>query len=896
LARLAVVLLSVFLLLSLLPAVNAQALPSFLVAPSYAGQFPVAIADFNQDGHLDIVNGQSVLLGNGDGTFKTGTPLNVVLQPPYFIATADFNGDGKPDVAFLDIGGAPAQPILIFLGKGDGTFQSPINIKPGSSFSYFLVADVNSDGKPDLLTSDGGALSVYLGNGDSTFTQVTPNFMVSGLDFVGDFNGDGKIDVIWGQGNNVYLALGNGDGTFKTPTLVSAISSSGVTVVAVADFNSDRRLDIGIVVLSCTISSCNYNFAVQLGNGDGTFQPPGTQAFPVVSFSFTYKNPVVAVGDFNGDGKPDVAYASVGPFIGVLQGNGDGTFTATTTYAVGDGNAITGLAVADFTGDQRLDIIGGPGAYVNGNISVLIGRGDATFEAAPAISLTNPAIAAVTADFNGDGKPDVAGLGDSSVSILLNTAGGLTTETHSYSLGTTGADFIAAVDLTAKGKQDLVVEAYPQSNLANLVVLLGNGDGTFASPLSVPDCGGLTHVRSVADLNGDHKPDVVATDGTMLYICLGNGDGTFGIATKYFAGNGPGLVVIGDFNGDSKPDLAVLNPTAIGMLLGNGDGTFQAATFPILYSTPIYSLAAGDVNLDGKLDLVAGGQYQLQVYLGNGDGTFRTLSPQPGSFVGPMSISDLNGDGSPDLLAPSDSGSGCGGGFYLGNGDGTFSVQHCLPYGLLSVVADFNGDGQPDIVSPDFGYLNVIINTTVSNFTVSAVAPSPASVSPGGSATSTITISATGGFKTSVTLSCSITPATSAPPACSFSPATLANGAGTSTLTIITTGATALVAPQVRGFRLVYATWLPVGAVVLIGAGFRTTTSRKRELLAQMLGCMMLMCLVVLAACGGGNGGSGGGSGGGSSSGTPAGTYTIMIMGSAPGFQTQTTAVTITVQ
>lgn len=887
--------------LSLLPALHAQVPPSFEVAPQYSGMFPIAIADFNQNGHLEIANGESVLLGNGDGTFSLGTPLHVTLQPPYFIAAADFNGDGKADIAFLDTGAGSPKPILIFLGNGDGTFQPPTSLEPGSEFSNLLVADVNNDGKPDLLTLDGGALVVYLGKGDGTFNRQSPSF-TEGLQYIGDFNGDGKIDVLWSQSGAVYVGLGNGDGTFKSPVTSSLTGS----VTAVADFNNDGKLDLGVAIPTCGGAYCTYTFAVQLGNGDGTFRAPGAQiALPLSSVLPNNDPPSAGVGDFNGDGKPDVVYAFAGPLVGILLGNGNGTFTAGLTYNVGNASIQTeGLAIADLNGDHNLDIIAGQPAYGAGVLNVLLGRGDGTFVAAPAILVSPYASGgdAVAADFNGDEAPDVALLGNTSISILLNTGVGPTAVTYSYNLTSplsgTGPYFMAAADLTLNRKQDLIVGGV---NGAGLNVFLGNGDGSFASPLALPSCGSSTSFpRVLADFNGDNKPDLITTDGqSSLYICLGNGDGTFGTPTQYFAGNEPTLAVSGDFNGDGKLDIAVLDQTAIAILPGNGDGTFQPATFPILYSAPIYDLAAADVNLDGKLDLITGGQYVLQVYLGNGDGTFGALSPQNilnGTYEN-LSFSDFNGDGKPDLLV-------AGSGIFLGHGDGTFDTTvYSLPYGQVAVIADFGGHGKPDIAGATAGTLTMVLNTTVPGFVLSAAALSPSSVSPGKSATSTITVAAAEGFNGSVTLSCSSitlngTGASTAPPACSFNPATIANGAGTSTLTVTTTGATALLTrPRVRRFDWSYATWLPIGGIALLGAGLVPTASSRRKLLALTLTCMALMGLL-LAACGGGSRsgtGGGGGGGGGGSSGTPAGTYTITVSASATGLNTQTTTLTLTV-
>jgi FG-GAP-like repeat len=270
-----------------------------------------------------------------------------------------------------------------------------------------VVADVNNDGKPDLLTLDGSALSVYLGKGDGTFTQIAPNFTQS-VQFVGDFNGDGKPDILWSvSGTTVYVALGNGDGTFRTPALMSGL---GGDVVGVGAFNSDGKLDLAIAVpINCTHLGCSFTFGAQLGKGDGTFQLLGQQvALP--SSTYGINPPSVAMGDLNQDGKLDVVYASTGQIIGTLQGNGDGTFTPANSYGnVANNGGPEGLAITDLNGDHKLDIVGAQGPYGSETINIMIGGGDGTFAAAPALlPRLVGSLAAVSADFNADGKPDVA--------------------------------------------------------------------------------------------------------------------------------------------------------------------------------------------------------------------------------------------------------------------------------------------------------------------------------------------------------------------------------------------------------------------------------------------------------------------------------------------------------
>jgi hypothetical protein len=335
-----------------------------------------------------------------------------------------------------------------------------------------------------------------------------------------------------------------------------------------------------------------------------------------------------------------------------------------------------------------------------------------------------------------------------------------------------------------------------------------------------------------------------------------------------------------------------------------------------------------DLNGDGKADLVGsisfGGIFpsgELQVLLGNGDGTFSALAPFSSgngiyTYSIPIALADLNVDGTLDVIsfeafAPRDNiGSYSVNDIYLGKGNGTFDASKTIPipftlnalsevalFGVLA--ADMNGDGKQDLVldGPSYGSSTVfaLINTTVPvpGFTVSAAALSPASVTAGGSATTTVTITSRGGFNQTVALTCGSimlngATATTALPSCKFSPPTVSNASGTSTLTISTTGPSAWLAPVfTRSRGLFYAMVLPILGIVLTGTGFR---SRRRRLLGIPLVCLTISVLLFLAACGGGNSG-GGGSGGG----TPAGTYTISISGSA-GSAVNTTKITLTIQ
>ena len=332
------------------------------------------------------------------------------------------------------------------------------------------------------------------------------------------------------------------------------------------------------------------------------------------------------------------------------------------------------------------------------------------------------------ADFNGDGKADLAVVNENSntLSILLGTGEGGFVAGETYAVGY-DPWFVTTGDFNGDGRTDLVVVSTLDENsqvamMGQLSILLGNGDGTFQSPITVA-AGYSPATVAVADFNLDGIADLVFTENgsSEVAVLLGNGDGTFRTAASYSQPGASG-VATGDFNRDGKPDFALAGPGYLIVYLGNGDGTFQLS--PSQYAAGPHSypgyLAVSDLNGDGKLDIVAPGTQPgstITVWLGKGDGTFLPGSSYPaGQAPFSVAITDLNGDGKPDLVVPNLQSDNLS--FLYGNGDGTFQPAVAFPGNPQSeaffgpdfvVVADFNSDGVPDLAIANSGFNEVTI-------------------------------------------------------------------------------------------------------------------------------------------------------------------------------------------
>lgn len=692
-------------------------------------------------------------------TFQAARILPTVHDAMDFVS-ADFNGDGKPDIAFID----STKSVNIWLGAIGGGFTAgqTIPIQLGGAYASYsalqgnaaniLTADIDHDGKPDLIVLSEWVLSAQIGgghicimslvnviqidtflnNGDGTFKAAKTSsvnqsysaacsveiagdgFPATGGAALADFNGDGNLDIAIPDphGGELIVLKGDGAGAFNQyPNSILQFPGSGPHgpgLAIAADTRKSGHQDLIILTQGQDLNQPFYpgnaspgQIQIYLGNGDGTFQAP----------SLLNANPTsLIVTDINGDGFPDLITTQSDYGVQIFTGDGDGTFTAQPEILSTNGAQVWVAGVADYNGDGILDIalIGEDG------ISILLGKGVLNYAAA----VSYP----------------VGGLArDVGTSLLLyGESGHSLLPLESYGL----LNPALYADFNGDDKKDFAVRGGD-----GITLLPGNGDGTFQSDYAFE----LNHFSgglATADFNRDGNTDIAAAVGHgFTRVLLGNGDGAMNVGPDPAPGiansTSDGVLATGDFSSNGFADVTGFEG---GAWIQYGDGTGNlGAPFTVPDSSASFCCgASGDFNNDGLSDLALVGVDYAYFLSNQGGGVFSvfpvplpdpyppTVPPQYSYLHRAISLGDFNGDGFVDAAIATLDGNThiVSVQILLGNGDGTFALgQQITPVAKLisssapsptpmsfftPTIADVNGDGILDIVEPGAGGVEIL--------------------------------------------------------------------------------------------------------------------------------------------------------------------------------------------
>ncbi|WBA44392.1 FG-GAP-like repeat-containing protein [Hymenobacter canadensis] len=749
------------------------------VPPGTTYQYPTvtnlatALTAYAAQPFVVTLNGTVAFAAKAD--FATGTD-------PYSVAIGDVNGDGKPDLVVANAGSNTVSVLRNTSTAGTVSFAARVNFATGTNPLSVAIGDVDGDGKPDLAVANVGSNTVSVLRNTSTAGTVSfaarVNFATGANPrsvAIGDVNGDGQPDLATANffSNTVSVLRNTGAaGTVSFAAKADFATGGSPYSVAMGDVTGDGQPDLAV-------ANSNSNTVSVLRNTGAA----GTVSFAASADFATGDSPrSVAIGDVTGDGKPDLATANFfSNTVSVLRNTGSTgavNFAARVNFATGT-NPVS-VAIGDVDGDGKPDLAVANSNSTSNTVSVLrntVSAGTVSFAAKADVATGSLPLSVAIGDMDGDGNPDLATANDGSntVSVLRQVPLAITGFTPasgpvgtSVTLTGTGFNATAAQNVVFFGATQAAVTAasptsltvtvplgttyqYPSvTNLATALtayaaqpfVVTLNGAVAFAAKADVAT-GGSPYSVAIGDVDGDGKPDLAVANSfnnTVSVLRNTSTAGTVSFAAKadFTTGPNPFSVAIGDVDGDGKPDLAVANANfsgTVSVLLNTSTAGTVSFAPRADFATGSYPVrvAIGDVNGDGQPDLaVANSNTSGTVSVLRNTGAAGTLSfAAKADFAtgnGPTSVAigDVDGDGQPDLVVANSSNTVS----VLRNTGAAGTVNFAAkadfatgnyPYSV--VIGDVDGDGQPDLaVANYFSNTVSVLRNTAAAGTVSFAA------------------------------------------------------------------------------------------------------------------------------------------------------------------------------